>query len=191
MKKLIFGLALLFHFTSFSQNAEILKSDVKKMYDASYNLAFEEVMNYTHPKVFEMANKEDVLAAMEYAFDNETMRIRLVHVNPTFTYSEIKIIEGKSFCLINYTNAMRMTFENKLSGDEIETMKKSFLDSGEYKTVQYEKDRNSFFLEGNAFMIAVADETTQGKWKFVNYSKTQAQLAEMLLGAKVIKELGL
>lgn len=191
MNKLIFGLALLFHFTSFSQNAEILKSDVKKMYDASYNLAFEEVMNYTHPKVFEMANKEDVLAAMEYAFDNETMRIRLVHVNPTFTYSEIKIIEGKSFCLINYTNAMRMTFENKLSGDEIETMKKSFLDSGEYKTVQYEKDRNSFFLEGNAFMIAVADETTQGKWKFVNYSKTQAQLAEMLLGAKVIKELGL
>lgn len=191
MNKLIFGLALLFHFTSFSQNAEILKSDVKKMYDASYNLAFEEVMNYTHPKVFEMANKEDVLAAMEYAFDNETMRIRLVHVNPTFTYSEIKMIEGKSFCLINYTNAMRMTFENKLSGDEIETMKKSFLDSGEYKTVQYEKDRNSFFLEGNAFMIAVADETTQGKWKFVNYSKTQAQLAEMLLGAKVIKELGL
>lgn len=191
MKNLIFCLVVLFHLTSFSQNTETLKSDVKKMYDASYNMAFEEVINYTHPKVFEMASKEDVLAAMEYAFDNETMRIRLVHVNPNFTYSEIKTIEGKSLCLINYTNAMRMTFENKLSGDEVEAMKKSFMDSGEYKTVQYEKDRNSFFIEGNAIMIAVADETTQGKWKFVNYSKTQAQLAEMLLGANVIKELGL
>lgn len=184
-------LFLLFSLNGFSQNKQTLIDDTKKMYDASYNLSFEEVMNYTHPKVFEMASKEDVLAAMEYAFDNETMRIRLVHMNPTFTYSEIKTFEGKSLCLINYTNAMRMTFENKLSGDEIETMKKSFTDSGEYKTVQYEKDRNSFFLEGNAIMIAISDETTQGKWKFVNYSKTQAQLAEMLLGANVLKELGL
>jgi hypothetical protein len=191
MKKIIFGLVVLFHFTSFSQNSETLKSDVKKMYDASYNLAFEEVLNYTHPKVFEMASKEDVLAAMENAFDNETMRIRLVHINPTFTYSDIKTIEGKSLCLINYTNAMRMTFENKLSGDEVETMKKSFTESGEYKTVNFEKDRNSFFLEGNSILIAVSDESTQGKWKFVNYSKTQAQLAEMLLGATILKGLGL
>ncbi len=191
MKKIIFGLVVLFHFSSFSQNSETLKSDVKKMYEASYNLAFEEVMNYTHPKVFEMASREDVLAALENAFDNETMRIRLVHTNPNFTYSDIKTIEGKSLCLINYTNAMRMTFENKLSGDEVETMKKSFTDSGEYKTVTYEKDRNSFFLEGNSIIIAVSDESTQGKWKFVNYSKTQAQLAEMLLGTSILKELGL
>lgn len=191
MKKIIFGLVVLFHFTSFSQNRETLKTDVKKMYEASYNLAFDEVMNYTHPKVFEMASREDVLTALEYAFDNETMRIRLIHTNPNFTYSEIKTIEGKSLCLINYTNAMRMTFENKLSGDEVETMKKSFTDSGEYKVVNFEKDRNSFFLEGNSIIIAISDETTQGKWKFVNYSKTQAQLAEMLLGAKILKELGL
>lgn len=184
-------LFLLFSLNGYSQSKQTLIDDTKKMYDASYNMAFEEVMNYTHPKVFEMASKEDVLAAMEYAFDNETMRIRLVHVNPNFIYSEIKTIEGKSLCLINYTNAMRMIFENKLSGDEIQSMKKSFVDSGEYKTVQYEKDRNSFFLEGNAIMIAVSDETTQGKWKFVNYSKTQAQLAEMLLGANVLNELGL
>lgn len=176
---------------SYSQNKAILVEDTKKMYEASYNLAFEEVITYTHPKVFEMASKEDVLAALESAFDNETMRIRLVHANPTFTYSDIKTIEGKSLCLINYTNAMRMTFENKLSGDEVETMKKSYTDSGEYKTVIYEKDRNSFFLEGNSIIIAVSDESTEGKWKFVNYSKTQAQLAEMLLGATILKGLGL
>lgn len=189
-RKLLF-LFLLFSLNGFSQNKQTLIDDTKKMYDASYNLAFEEVMNYTHPKVFEIASREDVLAAMENAFDNETMRIRLVHVNPTFTYSDIKTIEGKSLCVINYRSAMRMTFENKLSGDEVESMKKSFKDSGEYKTVQFEKDRNSFFLEGDSIVIAVADETTQGKWKFVNYSKSQAQLAEMLLGANILKGLRL
>lgn len=191
MKKFIALIVMFSCSLGFSQTTETLKSDTKKMYDASYNMAFEEVLNYTHPRVFELAPRDQVLAAMENAFDNEMMKIRLVHTEPKFTYSEIKKLEGKSICLVNYTNAMRMTFEKKLESDEVESMTKSFTDSGEYKVVRYEKDRNSFFLEGDATMIAVADDSTKDKWTFVNYSKSQAQLAEMVLGASILKELGL
>lgn len=191
MKKIIVLIVLFTCFLGFSQNNETLKTDVKKMYDASYNMAFDEVMQYTYPKIFEIAPREQVAAAIENAFDNEEMKIRFVHVNPTFTYSEIKKIDNKSVCLVKYKSAMRMTFERKLEAAEVEAFTKAFNESGEYEKSTFEQDRNSFFLEGDAAMIAVADESTKGKWTFVNYSKSQAQLAEMLLGANVLKELGL
>lgn len=191
MKKTLLFTALFVCFLGFSQNNETLKTDVKKMYDASYNMAFDEVMDYTYPKIFEIASREQVATAIQSAFDNEEMKIRFVTVAPEFRYSEIKKIENKTISLVNYNSTMRMTFERKLETDEVDALMKAFNESGEYKKVLFEKDRNSFLLEADAAMIAVADESTKGKWTFVNYSKSQAQLAEMLLGANVMKELGL
>lgn len=191
MKKILILVVLLSCFLGFSQNNESLKTDVKKMYDASYNMAFDEVMEYTYPKIFEIASREQVSAAIESAFDNDEMKIRFVHVSPTFSYSDIKKIDNKTVCLVKYNSAMRMTFEKKMEAEEIESLKKAFKDSGEYEKITFEQDRNSFLLEGQASMIAISDESTKGKWAFINYSKSQAQLAEMLLGANVLKELGL
>lgn len=56
----------------------------------------------------------------------------------------------------------------------------NFKGSDEYKTLRYESERNSFLLEGQATMIAVADSETKNEWKFINYSKSQAALAKMI-----------
>ena len=176
---------------AFSQTVETLKSDTQKMYDATYTMDYETVLNYTHPKIFEIASREQMISAMEQTFENDVLKVRFVHANPTFSFSEIKTLDGKIFCMVSYINTMRMTFEDKLTSKRAEEMVETFKSSGEYSTVRFEKDRNSFFIEGNGVMIAISDEDTKGTWKFVNYSKTQEANSEMILGKDVLEALGL
>jgi hypothetical protein len=70
-------------------------------------------------------------------------------------------------------------------------MVEDFKSSGDYSMVRFEKDRNSFFIEGNSTMIAISDEYTKGTWKFINYSKRQTADSEMIVGKEAMKQLGL
>ena len=190
MKKIITYLVLLVTITSFSQTLETLKKDTEKMYEASYNMSFEEVIEYTHPKILKTVSKEQMVQVLNNTFDNDNYKVRLVYPTVTFTYSEIKKIEGKSVCVITYTNALRMTFTQKLTKDKVDEILTSFKSTDEYKTLKYEADRNSFFLEGQATMIAVADSDTKNEWKFVNYSKSQSAIAKLVFSDDLLKQLG-
>jgi len=190
MKKTILLFVLLLTFTGFSQTLESLKIETKKMYEASYNMAFQDVLNYTHPKVFESVSREQMEDILNKSFENEIFRIRFVYPNITFTYSELKKVEGKILCVVTYTNAMRMTFEEPLTPEKVETMTITLKKNPEYKSINFEKDRNSLLVEGKATMIAVAEEATKNEWKFVNYSFAQAEMAKLILGETVLKALG-
>lgn len=190
MKKFFSFLFIIISVATFSQTLEGLKADTKKMYDASYIMDFESVLNYTHPKVFETVTREQMVKALNDSFENENFKIRLVHVNPTFTYSELKKIDDKSLCVITYTNAIRMTLVEKITPEKAEKLLNSFKQSEQYKTLIFEKERNSFFLEGKATMIAVAEESTKNEWKFVNYTSSKEKMAESILGENIMKALG-
>ena len=189
MEKKYSLLLLLFSFVTFSQTLESLKKDTKKMYEATYVMDFETVLNYTHPKVLEMVTREQMIKVLNNSFENENFKVRLVNENPTFTFSEITKIEGKTLCLITYTNAMRMTFEKKITPENAEALLKSFKESDEYKTLIFEQERNSFFLEGKTTMIAVAEDSTKNEWKFVNYSKSNT-LSKTIFGDETLQLLG-
>lgn len=191
MKKLFLILAFLATSIGFSQTLQSLKADTQKMYEASYNMNYDEVTSFTYPKVFELIPKEKMLEILEQTFNNESMRVRLVTVDPKFVYSEIQKIENKNVAIVNYNNAMRIIFEQKMTEDEGTKMLENFKNSGNYTVTKFEKERNAVYLEGPATMIAVADETTKNEWKFLNYEKGQSQMANEVLGESLISKLKL
>jgi hypothetical protein len=191
MKKLFLILAFLATSIGFSQTIQSLKADTQKMYEASYNMNYDEVTSFTYPKVFELIPKDKMLEILEQTFNNETMRVRLVTVDPKFVYSEIQKIENKNVAIVNYNNAMRIIFEQKMTEDEGIKMSENFKNSGNYTLAKFEKERNAVYLEGPATMIAVADETTKNEWKFLNYEKGQSQMANEVLGESLISKLKL
>ncbi len=176
--------------TCWAQNQEQLKSETEKMYEASYVLDYDTILTYTHPKLFDFISKEQMSTTMQAMFENEDFRIRFVHPKVNFTYGEFQKIDGATYCVINYNGALRMTFEKKLSTAEIDQMKKNFDDAKEYEKITYESARNSFLIEGKSTLIAVHGEATQNQWRFVNYSASQVQLAQMILGESVLTKLG-
>jgi hypothetical protein len=191
MKKIYLLFAFLTGIVGFAQTLETLRADTKKMYEASYNMDYEEVTNYTYPKVFDLVPKEKMLEILDQTFNNETMRIRLVTIDPKFVFSDIQQIENKNVAVVNYNNAMRIIFEQKMTEEEGTKMLENFKSSGNYSVAKFEKERNALYLEGNATMIAVADDTTKNEWKFLNYEKGQSQMAITVLGESLITKLKL
>lgn len=182
---------ILLNYLCFSQSLETLKADCVKMYESTYNMEFEKILDYTHPKVFEIADRETMLTILDETFQNDQLRIRLVHPKTTFTFSEVKEIDGKKICVVEYPQAMRMIFENPLSEEEKNSIEKSLKTTMTSKKVTFEKDRNAFYIDGKDIMIAVSEEATQNQWKLINYDKNQPQLLNMVLGENVVKQLGL
>ncbi len=175
----------------YAQNLEQLKIASEKIYEAMYNLDFETVLNYSDPKLFETISREQMINVLEQFHDNALMRARLVHPKVSFSFSEFQVIDGKTYCVIRYNNAIRTTFEKQLSSEEVETMKKGMQSVKDNAKVTYEKSRNSFLVEGKTTLVAIADATSNYEWKFVNCSTSQAQLAKIILGDDVIAKLGL
>lgn len=191
MKSSLTVLFILINYLCFSQSIETLKSDCAKMYDATYNMEFEKILDYTHPKVFEIVDRETMLTVLDETFQNDQLRIRLVHPKTTFTVLEVKEIDGKRICVVEYPQAMRMIFENPLSDEEKNSIEESLKTTMPSKKITFEKNRNAFYIDGKDIMIAVSEESTKNQWKLINYDKNQPQLLNMILGENVVKELGL
>lgn len=191
MKKVLLVLFLFANSNCFSQTIESLKEGTKKMYEATYNMVFEDVINNSYPKIFDFATREEMMTMLTSSFENETLKIRFVYPDPVFTFSEIKIVDGKHACIITYNNAMRMTFNEPFTDEKALQTEESFNDTGGYKTVRFEKDRNSFFLENQSMVIAIADVLTKFKWKFVTYDKSQNEIMKKIIGESIFNALGL
>jgi hypothetical protein len=192
MKKKLF-LVLLLSITSlgFSQTLDQLKTEAKLFYDAQYNMDFEKIVSYMHPKVFETMNKEELLTALDQSYQNEQFRMRVVLPKTTFTFSEIKETEGKKVCKVEYPQTIRMIFENPLSDEEKNAIEQSIITAKPAIKVRFEKDRNAFYIESSEILIAISEETTQNRWKLIMYDKSQQQEFATLLGEHVINALGL
>lgn len=189
MKKISCFLFLFTTICGFSQSLEKLKSDAQKMYDASYNMDFEAVMDFTYPKFFELTTRENLIKVMDETFQNDTMKVRLVYPSVTFKYSDVKTIEGRKFCVIRYRNAMRMTYFQPIPANRVDEFLQPMKDSKKFEAVMFEKDRNSIFLTGTAIMLAVSDDLTKGEWKFINYD--DEKILEILFVKNLKTELGL
>lgn len=192
MKKIVLLLFVMMNFVSYSQSLESLKTATKKMYEANYNMTYEILLDLMYPKMVELQGRDQLFEKLEATFENESYRMRFVHLNPAFTYSAFKKTDDKTVSAVLYSNASRISYEEKLSAQRINEIKTSLVNSGKYKTVRFEKERNSFFVESQSKWLAIADATTKNEWRFIDYNDSgQAELAARIVGGNILKELGL
>ena len=192
MKTKIILLLLLCSLTSFSQTIEKLKVATKKIYDANYTMDFDTIVNLTYPKIVEtLGGKNTMLNKLDSNYQNDEFRMRLELVTPVFQYSEIKKIEGKTFCVITYRNPIRYFFENKLDNDTAVKKVNWLKENNSTKEVFFEPKRNSINVKRISKLVAIADETTSKEWKFFNFDDpSQREIFKTLFSENTKKELG-
>ncbi len=186
--------AVLFFFIGvglFAQTTEAMKKGAETMYEASYNMDFDAILDATYPRIFEIVPREQMYDFMDKSFQNEQLRIRFVHPTVKMNYSEIKEVEAKKVVLITYEASIRMIFETQLSDFDIKDMEANLKANLPEKTVIYEPNRNAFLISGTDTMIAVADEYTNHQWKYITYDKVQKPLLIQIIGESVLQKLGL
>ena len=154
---------------------------------------FDSIVNLTYPKIVEtLGGKKAMLNKLDSDYQNEEFRMRLELVTPVFQYSEIKKIEGKTFCVISYKNPIRYFFENKL--DNATAVKKVnwLKENNSTKEVFFEPKRNSINVKRVSILIAIVDETTNNQWKFINFDDVeQRAIFKSIFNETIKKELGL
>ena len=171
-----------------AQDMASLKTEALKSYKASVNMNFDDIFDTTYPKVFDIIPQEQMKTMFGQMMENEQFSIKLVEVEPNFSFGEIKKIEGKSFCMVNYNNVMTMKFKQPM--DDAESMTDIFKSSMNAEKVTYDKATNTFRIEMRSTLIAVADELTKNKWKFLNKDKDN-KLFSMIFDEKIVKALDL
>lgn len=174
--------------SSVAQDKESLKKEANKAYVAAANLDFDKIFETTYPKVFEIVPKEQMKKMFSQMMDNPEFSIKLIEVDPEFTFGDIKKIKNQTFCVIEHNNKMKMIFKEAL--DEPEMMTDIFKSSMGATEVLYDKTDKSYLISIRSTMIAVADETTKNEWKFLNKDKGD-KMFDMIFSEEVKKELGL
>ena len=192
MKTKFIFLFILFSSFSFSQSLEKLKLETKKIYDANYTMDFDGITDLTYPKIVEsIGNRDTFLEKLDLDYQNEEYRMRLELITPIFQYSEIKKIEGKTFCVITYRNPIRYFFENKLNSDAASKKVSWLKENNNASEVVFEPKRNSMNVKRVSKFIAIVDETTNNEWKFFNFDDaSQKEIFKTLFDESTKKELG-
>ena len=191
MKTKTLFLFILFSLSSFSQSLEKLKTETKKIYDANYTMDFDVIAQLSYPKIIETIGKDAFLDQLDADYQNEEYRMRLELVTPVYNYSEIKKIEGKTFCVITYRNPIRYFFENKLTADTAAKKVTWLKERNTAQEVIFEPKRNSINVKRTSKFIAIADETTGNEWRFFNLDDmNQRKIFSEIFSESTKKELG-
>lgn len=187
-KALFFAFFIFQTLAVLAQDMSSLKTEALRSYKAGVALNFDAIFETTYPKVFEIIPKEQMKTMMGQMMENEQFSIKLVEVEPNFLFGELKKIEGKTFCMVNYNNAMTMRFKEPV--EDAEAMVDIFKSSMEADLVTYDKLSDTFRIEMRSTLIAVADDETKNQWKFLNKDK-ENKLFSMIFNEKIVKALGL
>ncbi|ESU26320.1 hypothetical protein FLJC2902T_28020 [Flavobacterium limnosediminis JC2902] len=175
-----------------AQSMDDLKRDSKMLYEATYNMAFDTMLDFTYPLVFKFVERADMYGALDSSFQNETYSIRYLYTTPHFSYSDINAFDNGLYCVVSYENSIRMTYNQPLNNEAtqkriMETLQKSFPGS----IIRFEKERNAFNIIKTDKLVAIYDDFTEGEWKFISYDPKYKELLDAVITEKVRKQLGL
>jgi len=183
MKKFYFSfIALLFSVAKFAlKNMD--SSFSRRLNDYmrfTRELKFDDIINYTHPKLFTIATKDQIKQFLQGSFENEQMKIEFDSTAITKVSENFKP-ENVSYKRVDYWMAVTVTFKNTaaLSDSNFISSMTSALQQGfpEGKIV-YNPFRKKFEVQANGLMIAIKDNDS-APWMFLGYQKNDALIKKL------------
>lgn len=163
---------------------------MKKIIENSVNKDFAVVLDYTYPKVFEFASKEQMVELMTSMLDNEDFSIAISPTNYDIQVSDVKNIDGGKYAMIEYNNLMRLKFkdEKSLNTEESLNLLKVAFSNG---NVSYNEGTKTFDIMIRSQNLAISDESTEGTWRFLNANKQDGQMLRLLLNEQILNAFNL
>lgn len=183
MKKfLIIHVSILLSISSFAQkNTDTAFSRRLNDYMRfTRELKFDDIINYTHPKLFTIATKDQIKEFLQGSFENEQMKIEFDSTAITKVSENFKA-ENVNYKRIDYWMAVTVSFKNTaaLSDSNFISSMTTALHQGfpEGKIV-YNPFRKKFEIQANGLMIAIKDNKFT-PWMFLGYQKNDALIKKL------------
>lgn len=142
-------------------------------------LKFEALMDYTHPKIFAIAPKEQLVEVFKQSFDNESMKIDFDNTGIHNVSDDFKVKEV-SYRKIDYWMSIHVTFKDTaaLNDEGFITNMTSAFSTAFGGTVNFNKTAKKFEIKASSIMIAIKDSTFT-EWMFLGYQKNEVLLKQL------------
>lgn len=151
--------------------------------EASKNMDFDKIMDYTYPKLFTIAPRAAMKEQLEKTFNNESIKVELDSLKATKIHPEFTVEENK-YAKINYSMLMRMHIKSAESGTSqmdfiVASLKEKY---GEDKVSVNESGVIKINMTSN--MVAIKEKSAK-EWTFINLNAEDKQLMDKLLSKEV------
>ena len=185
-KNLLLALLLFFATTSWSQQNAELMARVESMLKATEKRVLEDILDYTYPKIFTIATKEQMLEALRSGFDNDEFNTTFDSIKIHTVFPVFSLQKGQ-YAKIRHTMLMHMKFKepmDSLSGASMVELMELKYGKG---NVTFNVTTNTLNIAALPDLLAIKDELSKD-WTFVNYDETD-KVVELLFSKELIEKL--
>ncbi|MFT3933197.1 MAG: hypothetical protein QM726_06250 [Chitinophagaceae bacterium] len=188
MKRLFTIFAICLCFTAFSQPVQTLRQRLSGFIEANGAMNLEKVLDYTYPKLFTIAPREQMVEMMKQSFNNEQMSIRLDSLKTDSIYPVFSMQEG-SYAKIRYSMKMIMQLKNtdadqkKKDAEAIRAAMQSQLPAGR----SFIDSSGDIIIYTSSVMVAAKDKQSK-EWTFMNL-KDGDQVVTQLFSKEILDKL--
>jgi hypothetical protein len=154
---------------------------------ANKQLNFEKLMSYIHPKLFEIAPKEQMIELFKSLFDNPQMTISMDSMSVT-GLSKSFTFKGAEYKKVDYYVGMSMRFKDTAAlkeQDKISDIEQRVKTAMDAQNVKYIPQDNRLAIDARKIMFAIKDNP-QTQWMFIGYEPRQMEMMKMLIPTDVL-----
>ncbi len=151
-----------------NKDLEEIKTLTDNILQATYASDWDKVLEYTYPKIFELAPKEQVKEIIKQTFEgNDQFTIDLGKEIPVYTVSKLFNVDSVSYAFVTYPLELTMTFAKPLNEEQISMMKNGFEQAG--MDSEFLSDEVIKVRKAHSIMVVLKDSYTDGAYKGYNY----------------------
>ncbi len=167
------------------ENAKLMER-LEAMLKVTQLQDLEKIMDYTYPKLFTIATREQLVEALKSSFESDDFSCSFDSVKVNKIFPVFSIQQGQ-YTKIKHTMLMRMKFktyeDSTLENMMLPLMKAQFGDT----YVRLDKGTKTLVILMDSELVAIKDEFAK-EWGFVNYDDEDS-LVKLLFSKEVIEKL--
>ncbi len=168
------------------QQDTALVARINQMLTLTQQKDLEKIMDYTYPKLFEIAPRELMIATLKETYDSDEFSIEIDSIK-IITIFPVFVINDTSYVKVRHSMLMRMKYNEALDTNDKEskTMLVSILEQKYGQgNVRFDAATNSLNIFMKPDMVGIKDKTVN-TWTFANLDEDNAALLEMLFSRAV------
>src|SRR4051812_23907310 len=134
-------------------------------------LRFEEIMNFTHPSMFAIVPKDQLVTMYTQLYDNNQMKINIDSTSVSGVSADFKS-GGTTYRQVDYRLKLTVLYKDSASLNDssfVNNLTTNLRQGFPGGTVRFNKAKSSFYIStGNNIMFAIKDNE-QTPWMFLGY----------------------
>lgn len=189
MKKYIFLFCLLQSvssgFSQFTKDSAELTTRLDLFMQHNRDMNFEKILDYTYPKLYTIATKEQVREALESVFNSDEFNIKMDSLKIEKIYP-LFASGNNRYAKINYSMYILMSPKLQEDSTSIAMLVSIMQKQIGNENVRFDKNTNTLIIFQKVDMAAIKDELSP-EWTFFNLNKDDPMM-EQLLDKEIISK---